>query len=79
MRGSDLQKKHLHSDEENGYNKKDNTANRDLFTDRENALLVNVSNAYDLADVILKLRDEKMLKEKISDGMKNEEVNTFDH
>ena len=46
----------------------DNPANRELFTDKENALLVEMANADALADAILELRDEERLREKIAEG-----------
>ena len=46
----------------------DNPANRELFTDKENALLVEMANADALADAILKLKDEERLREKIAEG-----------
>ncbi|MDD2778264.1 MAG: glycosyltransferase [Methanocellales archaeon] len=46
----------------------DNPANRELFTNKENALLVEMANADALADAILELRDEEKLREKIAEG-----------
>ena len=43
-------------------------ANRELFEDRKNALLIEHGNAADLADAILELEENEKLREKIADG-----------
>ena len=45
----------------------DNPANRELFEDRKNALLVEHANADALADAILELKDDESLREKIAE------------
>jgi len=44
----------------------DNPANRELFEDRENALLVEMASEYTLADAILELKEDEGLREKIA-------------
>lgn len=46
----------------------DNPANRELFTDKKNALMVEMANADALADAILELRDNERLGEELADG-----------
>ena len=43
-------------------------ANRELFEDRKNALLIEHGNADALADAILELKENEKLREKIADG-----------
>ena len=45
----------------------DNPANRELFEDRKNALLVEHANPDALADAILELKDDESLREKIAE------------
>jgi len=44
----------------------DNSANRELFENRVNALLVEMANEYALAEAILKLKENDSLREKIA-------------
>ncbi len=46
----------------------DNPANRELFIDKENALLVEMANPESLAKAILELRDNERLRERIAEG-----------
>jgi glycosyltransferase involved in cell wall biosynthesis len=46
----------------------DNPANRELFTDKKNALMVEMANPEALAEAILELRDNEQLRGKIAEG-----------
>ena len=46
----------------------DNPATRELLTDKENALMVEMANAEALADGIIELRENEELREKIAEG-----------